>query len=303
MREVTQPVRARGMMLSAVAVVAALAALLAFAPFASATSDPVASGTTTLTLKKGFEKKLDNNDIRVVKWGSGKVKNRNITLGVTGGSLDPLTGEGTTEQGGGFKFKYGKRTVPITELTIDRTGKSAYAKVANARMKIGFLGKYSYAREGFGVNVNAGTLKLTGKAAKRINNKLGMNKQKPIKGGRVISNAYSTTQPKTVAVLAEGNATLVLSPSALKKISQVGPEFPPASGEHPFAVKLSPIDPTKVVSLSPVTAAFPISGGTMGPTAEAGVLETAGGLQLTQNLEALGPNERGNHIEDGQHLG
>ena len=47
-------------MLSAVAVVAALAALLAFAPFASAASDPIASGTTTVTLNKGFVKKLKN---------------------------------------------------------------------------------------------------------------------------------------------------------------------------------------------------------------------------------------------------
>ena len=33
---------------------AALIALLAFAPFASAANDPLASGTTTLTLNKGF---------------------------------------------------------------------------------------------------------------------------------------------------------------------------------------------------------------------------------------------------------
>src|SRR5258705_10231904 len=58
MREVTQPDRARGTMLSAVAMVAALAALLALAPFASAASDPLASGTTTITLNKNLLKKL-----------------------------------------------------------------------------------------------------------------------------------------------------------------------------------------------------------------------------------------------------
>jgi hypothetical protein len=109
----------------------------------------------------------------------------------------------------------------------------------------------------------------------------------------VIGGSVSEAQPKTVAVIATGDAQLVLSTTALKKISQVGPEFPPASGKHPFAVKLAPIDPTKVVSLSPLTVAFPISGGTMGPTAEAGILQTAGGLQLTQDLEALGANEKG----------
>jgi hypothetical protein len=273
---------------SAVAVVAALAALLAFAPVASATSDPLASGTTTLTVKKGFKKKLNRKKIKLLKWGSGKVKNRNVTLAVTGGSLDPTTGEGTTEQGGGFKFRYRKRTVPITELTIDRTGKAAYAKVANARMKLGFLGKYSYAREGFGVNVNAGKLKLTGKAARRINNKLGMKKQKPLKGGDAMSNAYSETQPKTVAVLPTGNATLNLSAAALKKLAHVGtPPYP--EGFSPVEVKLSTIEPTTIVSPGPPpTVAFPIGGGTISPLASAGTIQTVGGLKLVQDLESLG---------------
>ncbi len=58
MTDATQPRMARGRMLSAGIVVAALFALLAFAPFASAASDPVASGTTTITLNKGLVKKL-----------------------------------------------------------------------------------------------------------------------------------------------------------------------------------------------------------------------------------------------------
>lgn len=269
MRDVTRPFRARGTMLSAVAVVAALAASLALAPLASAASDPLAGGTTTLTVKKGFKKKLNRKKIKLLKWGSGKVKNRNVTLEVTGGSLDPLTGEGTTEQGGGFKFKYRKRTVPVTELTIDRTGKAAYAKVANARMKFGFLGKYSYAREGFGVNVNAGKLKLTGKAARRIDNKLGMKKQKPFKGGDVMSNAYSATQPKTVAVLPGGEATLVTSLPTVAKFVGLG-------------VELTPIAPaTEELALPPLFF-FPIGGGTIAPDGMGGIVETLGGVELQQ---------------------
>lgn len=280
MNHVTQPVaRGRGMMLSVVAMVAALVALLTTAPFAAATSDPLAGGTTTMTVKKGFQKKLNNRQIKIVKWGSGEVNGRNVTLNVNGGELDPLNGLGATEQAGGFKFKYRKRTVPISEITIDRTNGLARAKVANARMKFAFLVKsnYSYTRNGFGVDVNAGQLKLTGKAARRINNKLGMKKQQPLKGGRVISNAYSQTQPKTVAVQATGNATLELSAESLVKLASVG------GGAVPVA--LAPVPPTSIISLGPPpTVAFPISGGTIAPDANGGIMETSGGLKLVQNL-------------------
>lgn len=272
MKDVTQPVRHRGTMLSAVALVAALAALLALAPLASAASDPLASGTTILTVKKGFNKKLNKKKIKLLKWGSGKVKNRNVTLGVSGGSLDPTTGAGTIEQGGGFKLKYGKRTVPITELTLDRTAKAVYAKIANARMKLGFLGNLTFVRNGFGVNTNAAKLKLTGKSAKRINAKLGMKKQKPFKGGNVMSNAYSETQPKTVTVLAGNNATLVTSLETDIKLAEV-------------LVGIETVAPATETAPLPPTYAFPIGGGTIAPSGEGGVLQTTGGLKLVQEFE------------------
>ena len=58
MTEATQPRMARGTRLPLAALAAALFALLAFAPFASATPDPVGSGTATITLNKGFTKYL-----------------------------------------------------------------------------------------------------------------------------------------------------------------------------------------------------------------------------------------------------
>ena len=58
MSEATQPRMAQGVKLPATILAAALFALLAFAPFASAASDPVASGSATITLKSGFVKSL-----------------------------------------------------------------------------------------------------------------------------------------------------------------------------------------------------------------------------------------------------
>ena len=80
MKRVTQPVGARGTMLSAVAAVAALAALLALAPFASAASDPIAGGTTTVKLNKGFVKKLNQYNVKVLKLSPASVKGSTVTL-------------------------------------------------------------------------------------------------------------------------------------------------------------------------------------------------------------------------------
>jgi hypothetical protein len=311
MKDVTQPLKGRGTMLSVVTTVAALVAMLAFAPFASAASDPLSSGTTTLTLNKGFFKKLKKSGVKVLKVSPGSVKGRTVSLPVSGGSLDPLTGLGTVEQSGGIKFKAGKKTAPVNTIVLDTTTGSLNAKVAGKTMKMASIKGVTVARNGFGANVSISSMKLTGKAAKQLNKKLGFTGKKkgkakghkrasvskatspPFKGNQNLGSSTSETQPKTVTVLPSGNTTLALSAEALKKLKHVGPEFPPASGEHPLEVKLTTVEPTKVVSLSPVTVAFPISGGTIAPAATSGILQTIGGLRLTQNLEAFGPNGKG----------
>ena len=304
MKDVTQPLKGRGTMLSVIATVAALVGLLALAPLASATSDPLSGGTTKLTLNKGFVKKLKKSGVKLLKVSPATVKGRTATLPVSGGSLDPTSGQGTVEHSGGIKFKRGKKTAPVNTLVLDSTTSSLNAKVAGKTMKLASVKGVTVVRNGFGVNISVSSLKLTGKAAKQLNKKLGFSGQKkgkgnkrassskvvkpPFKGNQVLGASTSETQPKTVAVLPGGNATLVLSAAALKKLNDVGPQ-PEAPKPGPFAVKLATVAPTTVTDPGPPpTVAFPIGGGTIGPTAAAGIVQTAGGLTLTQSLEAVG---------------
>jgi hypothetical protein len=308
MNDVTQPARGRGLMLSAVAMLAALVALLAFTPFASATSDPLASGTTTISLNKGLVKKLKKYKVKVLKVSPGTVKGSVVSLPVSGGSLDPVTGAGTLEHSGGIKFKAGKKSAPVNTLVLDTTTASLTAKVAGKSMKFASVKGFTVSRNGFGANVSISALKLTGKAAKQLNKKLGFSGKKkssgkakghkraaaskavqpPFKGNQVLGGSTSETQPKTVAVLPTGNAALALSASALQKLRNVGPHAPGEEG--PFAVKLSTVAPTSVLSAGPPpTLGFPISGGTLAPNASSGILQTVGGLRLVQNLEGAPP--------------
>ena len=273
MKDVTQPVMARGTMLSAVAVVAALAALLALAPFASAASDPLAGGTTTLTLNKNLFKKLKKAGVKVIKVSPGTVKARTVTLPVSGGSLDPTNGLGTVEQSGGIKFKHGKKSAVVKAIVVDTTNNSLNANVAGKNMKLASVSGASSARNGFGANVTIGSTKLTSKAAKQLNKKLGFTgkqaKKAPFKGGKGMGSALSETQPKTVTVLPGGNASLVTRLQTDQKLAEV-------------LVGLETVAPTTETAPLPPTFAFPISGGTIAPNASSGIVQTSGGLKLHQ---------------------
>lgn len=299
MREVTQPVGARGTMLSAVAAVAALVALLAFAPFASAASDPIASGTTTISLNKGLYKKLKKYGVKVLKVSPGTVKKRTVKLPVSAGSLDPTTGQGTLEHSGGFKFKLGKRTAPINTLVLETATSALKAKVAGKSMKLATVKGLTVARNGFGANVSISSLKLTGKAAKQLNKKLGFTGkgkgtkskrastskavQPPFKGNQVLGSTRSETQPKTVTVLAGGTASLGTNEETVKKFV-----LPPPNG---LGVKIVPVSPTEAETVAnPFTPVlkFPIAGGTIAPDASSGIVQTSGGVKLVQKPEELG---------------
>lgn len=275
MKDVTQPVRARGTMLSAVALVAALAALLALAPFASAASDPLASGTTTITLSKSLVKKLKKSGTKLIKVSPATVKGRKATLPVSGGSLDPTNGQGTVEHSGGIKFKHGKKSAVVKLLVLETTTSSLKAKVAGKSMKLAAASGVSSARNGFGANVTVGTLKLTGKAAKQLNKKLGftgkLKKKAPFKGGKGIGSALSETQPKTVTILPGGTATLATSLATDLKFFEL-------------EVSIKPVAPAAETALLPPTYAFPITGGTIAPDANAGTVQTGGSLLLTQEF-------------------
>jgi hypothetical protein len=294
MTDVNQPRTARRTLLPAGILATALFALLAWAPFASAASDPVASGSTTVTLENSFTKYLKTFGITTSKVSPAKLKGSKLTFTVTGGTLDPTTGLGSLTLGGGLKFKAGKKSAPIKGLVLDTSKKALTGKVAGKKMKFASVAGWSFARNGFGTNLTIKKLKLTGSAASALNKKLGYakGKPKPFLGNKLIAKAAAETQPSTLGVIPAGSASLALAPSALAKLKGVGtPPFP--AGASPFEVKLTPVAPT-TFDVATLTAGFPIGPeGTLAPTATAGVLKTVGGLQLTQNLEGAGANGNG----------
>jgi hypothetical protein len=286
MSHVTQPRMARGTLLPAGILAAALFALLAFAPFASAAADPVASGTTTITLDSGFSKVIKKAGIKLQQISPATVKGKTVTLPVSGGTIDPLTGQGTLTHSGGIKFKLGKKSVALKSLELNTTTGFLSAKVGSKTLPLAAVKGFTFAREGFGVSLKVAKLKLTGKAVKELNKALTPTakkkgkrastskktaKAKPIfKANQVFGGATGTAQPSTVTVLPGGNVSLATDAATIGKLKKVGVTLP---------ISAPTTEP------SPGLFDFPISGGTVGPTATSGVVQTSGGLQLLQKLQ------------------
>ena len=270
MTEGTQPRMARGTKLTAGLLAAALFALLAFVPYASATPDPVASGTATVTLNKGFTKYLKTFGIKVQKIAPAKLKGQKATFTVTGGEMDPTNGQGTVNLSGGLQFKAGKKKAKVKALVINTTKKGLFANVAGKKMKLASLAGWSYARSGFGVSLTVKKLKLTKSAAKQLNKKTGYakGKPKPFIGNKLIGSATAAEEPATVTIVPGNNVVFDANTELLKKLKDVE---------------------AGVETLSPTIAKgtsfeFPISGGSIAPTATAGVVQTIGGLKMVQKL-------------------
>jgi hypothetical protein len=271
---------------------------------ASAASDPVASGTVNILMKKGFIKTLKRNGVKLQKASPGTLSGRTLaaTIGlpVKEGEIDPTNGAATLTTEGGFKFKRGKKKAAVTGLVVTTSNSSMTGKVAGKKMKFASIVGYSFTRNGFGVNFSATKLKLTSKAAKQLNKKLGFTGGKkkkkskragaskkaslPFKANQVMGNTSGETQPKTLTVLPGGTATLTTNEATTKKFV-----LPPPNG---LGVAIEPVAPAELVpdEANPFTPTlkFPITGGTIAPDANSGKVQTGGGVKLVQNLGLAG---------------
>jgi len=270
MTDASRPGMARGTTLPVAVLAAALFALLALAPFASAATDPVASGSTTVTLNQGFVNSLKKPGIKILKINPAKLKGKKATFPVTGGEVDPTTGVANLTHSGGLKFKAGKRSTTVKALVLNTAQKSLSAKVGGKKLKFASVAGYTFTRNGFGVNTTIKKLKLTSAAAKQLNKKLGYTKNpKPFKANKLLGSAAGEVQPSTVTIVPGGNVDFAANPALLAKLAKV-------------KVNVETLAPT--TGTAPAFA-FPITGGTIAPTATAGIVQTAGGLKLEQKLQ------------------
>lgn len=250
---------------------AAIAVLLcvgcaSFAQLAAASYDPLASGTTALTLDKAFAAYLKANGLSLSATAPAKRRGAKLTLPVAGGEMDPSTGKGTIDHGGALVFAGKRGKVLLRAIVVKAKRAPLYAKVGGGQLKVATATKAITARDGFGTKFTATKLALTEKVATRLNKKL--RPEIPFEAGQSIGALVAKSQPASVAVLPTDRAYLTPTPQILAKFEQL----------H---VSLNPIAPAELSS-GPLFS-FPIGEeGQIAPDGSSGTLHIGGALEFLQ---------------------
>ena len=105
------------------------------APAASA--NPIAAGSTKLTVDKKPAKKLKKNKIAVKRVKPAKVQKGSFVFPVTGGNLKPTDpSTGVIERFGGLKFQKGKRKLVAKKFVIKVANGVVVAKVGGGNVRL-----------------------------------------------------------------------------------------------------------------------------------------------------------------------
>ncbi|HEY2056390.1 MAG TPA: hypothetical protein VGH14_20865 [Solirubrobacterales bacterium] len=284
MSESTRLGRARGRTLSVAIVAAAVVAMLALAPFASAASNPIAKGSTKLTINSGFNNKAKKAGIKITAVKPAMLKGTKATLTVTGGSIEPTTGAGTITHSGGLKITWGKKSVALKAFEINTKAKTLTASVGGKKVQLAKLGGVSSARLGFGNSISAKNVKLTSAGAKALNSKLTPKptKVKTKKNGKTVVKTVKT-QPAFKANMVLGKTTTEVEPTTDNVLASGTMVY---GGDTTLFTKLKNVG-VVVEAIPPTTAAGTtfssgISGGTISPLGTSGQVNSAGGIKLVQ---------------------
>ena len=241
-------------------------AYLLLAPSAGATSyDPVASGTTTLRLAPAFTRLLKGSGVRLEGKGGVLVHGASVTFPTSGGKLEPVEAKGTIEHEGSLVFVAGKRKLPLRSLQLKTTRPSSpyAAKLGGGQLKLTSKAKLSNTRKGFGTEFRTTAMRLSAKAATRLDKKLHL--RDTFAEGQQLGTGTTAVEPGTVGLVSSGRVELTIAPAFAAKLASffvaVNPIFP---AEHP-----GPFD-------------FPIGGGVLAPDGSSGLVKTTGGIEFVQ---------------------
>lgn len=243
-----------------------LAVLLLFAaPAAQGAYDPVGSGAARLRFDRGFRSFLRANQLTVRAIAPARIKGGVLTLPIIGGSLDPQVGRGSFETDGGLAFLRGRQRVPLREVRLKTKPSPLIAKVGGSQLKVLSVKRFRVERGGFGMVLRAPQLRLSIKAATRLNKKL--RPERPFRSGQVLGSLSAEGSPETVTILEQNRANLQLDPGFAAKLNSL-------------FVSVQPIFPAE--RADPVLT-FPIlSGSAISPSGSLGTLKTGGSLELLQ---------------------
>jgi len=244
----------------------ALLISLCFPTLAQASYDPIGSGITKLSLDRGFLSLMKREGVALKAKAPGKRQGKTLVLPVAGGKADPTTGKAEVTHAGTLVFQRGNRILPLREIELKAKKTPLFAKVGGGQLKLLSAKSINAKREGFGLGFAAKGLTLTPKVATRLNKKLRTGDA--FKEGQAIGTLKTMTQPQRVAILPQGQGSLVPDQAILAKFKAL-------------FVSLNPIAPAELQP-GPLFR-FPIAAsGQIAPDGSEGTLRFGGAIELLQ---------------------
>ncbi|HET8565808.1 MAG TPA: hypothetical protein VFL77_04960 [Solirubrobacterales bacterium] len=233
---------------------------------ASSGYDQISSGHTTIALSPSFVRLLSAHRVSIQVGEGARRRGARILLPAAGGEFDPGLGTGTLESAGTIVFAAGRRKVVLRRVVFKAKRSPLYAKVGGGQLKIASAGQLRSKRVGFGVSFTAGRLRLTAKAASRLDKKLRLGRA--LAAGQPLGTLTAAAQPSTVHLLQQGRLSLAIDPAFFAKLNGL-------------FVSLNPIAPAE---LGPgPTLSFPVGPeSTLAPDAAAGTVKLGGSVELLQ---------------------
>lgn len=188
-----------------------------------ASAEGIAGGATQVELSRGLFKALKKDGVQLSKVGAGTVSGRVVSLPAAGGQIDVTTANGWIDSDGGFRLRAGKRSAKVTRVTVDTSSGAVRANVGGTNLQLAAIPSYGFAREGFGDSISIAGLRLTPRASKLLNRKLGLDAFGP---GRAFASVSTSLQPEEVPVLG-GSVRFDFDPATVAKVKSLGFEVQP----------------------------------------------------------------------------
>jgi hypothetical protein len=271
-----------------------LATLFAAAvPSVRAEGDPLAGGTTKLTLEKGLQVSLERSGVKLVAKRPAKSNGRTATLPVDGGEIDPTTGEGVATHRGAIGFVRGRRSLFLRSPNLDTKRRLLTARFDGKKTKVALARKISFVRKGYGTKITAGELRLTGSLTRKLNSRLHV---RFFKAGRSFARGSTATEPLTVKVLSvepgiHGQGLMYLRPldEAVSKLATKGVIYPEIPCSASCSSTVSLIGNVQYFGTGHPAMGFHITGGRIAPDRSMGEITTEGGIQVSTNGPEINP--------------
>ncbi|MDO8211959.1 hypothetical protein [Conexibacter sp. CPCC 206217] len=229
---------------------------------AATTSVRLSGGSTTLRLDGKTARALTSAGITVKPSKPGKNRGGALVLPVSGGSIDPANAKGTIDHKGGITLSMGRTKVALTAFTLNTGKKTVSAKAGRSTLAVGSLSGGKVTRDGFATKVAGLKLKLGKQAAGVLNRAFGV---RVFKSGLALGTAASAPVSRDVAI-DRGTTTLQINAQTAGALRQ-------------FGATLAPIAPA-TADAATGQLFFPITGGTVNPTAFSGSITHSGGLNI-----------------------